>query len=235
MRTNRARDVEVADLDVVIVETSKPVQGIIRSILFAARVSRVRVFDDAEEAYRAMLVEPPHLAMVADEIGAVDGLTLVRTMRDPRSGPLVAVPVILTSYRPTRRLVERCIAVGIHFVLAKPLSPANVMQRIEAVVRDRRLFVYEERLGFHVLDDHDSRLAGQRERWHDLHEGVAAFPVSADDIDAEPLAPPRRRPEPREVVELDETRPRTHGWGFAVPLREPPRETSTGQPTSRTA
>lgn len=239
MRANRARDVDVPDLDVVVVEESKPVQAIVRSILFAARVARVRVFDNAEDAYRSMLVEPPHLALIAAELGDVDGITLVRTMRDPRSGPLVAVPVILTTNRPTRLLVERSIAVGVHFVIAKPLSPANIMRRIEAVIRDDRAFVFDEKHGFHVLTDHDELLAGQRERWQDLHAGARAFPVrdeivveAARERSAPLLAAPEPAPAP---VEDADARHPSRLLGLSVPLHETLRETSTGQAAHRTA
>ena len=258
MRTNRARGVDVADLDVVVVEPSKPVQGIVRSILFAARVARVRVFDDPEEAYRAMLVEPPHLVIVANELSGIDGMTLVRTLRDPRSGPLVAVPAILTTANPTRGLVERAIAVGVHYVLAKPLSPANVMNRIEAVIRDERVFVLEKRLGYHVLQDHDELLAGQRERWKDFHTGAGAFPT-ARKVEAKPQrkpAAPEKPVAPQPVAKQPApapaaaaapvspkaavkpsapNRPASRSLGFSASHRSLPRETSTGQSAPRTA
>jgi two-component system, OmpR family, phosphate regulon response regulator PhoB len=240
MRTNRARDMELPDLDVVVVEASKPVQAIVRSILFAARVSRVRVFDNAEDAYRSMLVEPPNLILVDDDLGEVDGLTLIRTMRDPRSGPLVSVPAILMTSHPTRRLVERSIAVGVHYVLAKPLSPANVMRRIEAVIHDERAFVFDEVHGFHVLENHDELLAGQRQRWKDLHAGARAFPVRDEAPAPAPVRPPRPAPEPprrieRKVAELDTSRHAGRALGLSVPLRAGPGETSTGQAANRTA
>jgi len=241
---------DIPDLDVVVVEESKPVQAIVRSILFAARVSRVRVFDNAEDAYRSMLVEPPNLLLVDDDLGEVDGLTLVRTMRDPRSGPLVSVPAILMTSHPTRRLVERSIAVGVHYVLAKPLSPANVMRRIEAVTQDRRSFVFDEAHGFHVLENHDELLAGQRQRWKDLHAGARAFPVREEpvaDAPVRPARPPRPAPEAppprverieraeRKVAEIDASRRVGRVLGMSVPLRKAPGETSTGQATNRTA
>ncbi len=235
MRANRAKDVDLPDLDVVLIEESKPVQAILRSILYAARIGRIRVFDNAEDGYRAMLVEPPHLLIVAGELGEVDGLTLVRTMRDRRSGPLVSVPVILTSSLPTRRLVERSIAVGVHFVLAKPLSPANVMRRIEAVIHDDRTFVYDETLGFHVLDDHDELLAGQRERWQDLHAGTSVFPVR-DPIVAEVPVRPRPVVVERDAIVVPEPKSRhPNALGLSVPIRRDVGETSTGQAAKRTA
>ncbi len=241
MHPNRARSVALADLDLVVVEPSKPIQAILRSILFAARIGRVRVFDDAEEAYHAMLAEPPHMAIVDADLGKIDGPTLVRTMRDRRAGPLVTVPVVMTAGRPTRRLIERAIAGGVHFVVAKPLSPAAVVARIEAVTRDSRRFVFSEDLGLYLLEDHEARLAIPRDRWRSLEEGAAAFPqrgatdlgefiqatIAQDGVDDLPTPQVGHRDA---VVSLP-TRARGFSAGRAIHLRETP----TGQPTHRTA
>ena len=235
MRQNRAEGVDLRDLDVVFVDESKPEQGIVRSILSAARVARIRTFDKAEEAHRSMLVEPPHVVITDWHMPVADGLTLVRTMRDPLSGPLVSVPVILISSRPTRGLVEKAVGLGVHHVLAKPLSPATVMKRIEAVTRDARQFVFDEALGHWVLEDRDRLLEGQRRHWIDLYAGTRAFPPRGE------ARPARREPiepvlEPALVAETAPARPsRCRSFGLGVAPRRASVETSTGQAALRTA
>ena len=240
MQTNRARSVALDDLDLVVVEPSKPIQAILRSILFAARIGRIRVFDDAEEAYHAMLSEPPHMAIVDAELGRIDGPTLVRTMRDRRAGPLVSVPVVMTAALPTRRLIERAIAAGVHFVVAKPLSPAAVVARIEAVTRDSRRFVYSETMGLHLLEDHEERLAIPRERWRSLEEGAAVFPLREptsveEALPAAPVEAAEASEAPRKVRAGVVLRLPMRARGFSAGRVAPPRETSTGQAANRTA
>lgn len=176
MRQNRAEGRDVRDLDVVFVDDSRQDQAIIRSILSGARVGRVRGFSSARDAHHAMLVEPPDVVVTDFDMPQADGLTLVRSMRDSRSGPLNTVPVILVASAPTRAMIERAITLGVHHVVAKPLSPAALIRRLEAVTHDRRAFVFDETLGHFVLEDHDRLLAGQRQRWQDLIAGVRAFP-----------------------------------------------------------
>lgn len=250
-RINRALDVALEDLDVVVVDDSKPMQTIVRSMLNAARVHRVRTFDHAGEAYRAMLVEPPHLLITDWNLPDSDGLALVRSLRDPRSGPLVAVPTILITGHATRRLVERAIDTGVHFVLAKPLSPSNVLKRIQAVITDRRAFVLDRTRGYYVLQGAEELLAGQRQRWRDLQEGtphpVARAPARAASTAATPADAPAAeaakpgaaaagakppvtaaKREPRSIVSHPNDRRRA--FGMAAPLRGGKAETSTGQP-----
>jgi len=225
MRQNRAGGRDLRDLDVVFVDDSRQDQAIMRSILSGARVARVRGFANAQEAHHAMLVEPPHIVITDWEMPDADGLTLVRSMRDPRSGPLTSVPVILVTADPTRTLVERAIALGVHHVVAKPLSPAAVIRRLEAVANDPRTFVFDEASGHFVLEDREKLLAGQRQRWQDLVTGVKAFPTRQ---------PPRRPPARPETAEADD-KGHSRLLGFGAPPRAEPFEGATGQRLERTA
>lgn len=236
MRKNRALGVDLQDLDVVVVDDSKPMQAIIRTILLAARIGRVRVFDNAEDAYRSMLVEAPNLLITDWRMPGTDGLQLVRTLRDPRSGPLVSLPAIMVTAHATRRLVETAIARGIHYVLAKPLSPANVMKRIEAVTHDERGYVLDPNEGIWVLEDKDNILAGQRQRWNDMRARLAR--IAAENAAANaPSGPAEKSPvrpadEPSEAtatpsrpIPAKPAREAAHGpihsRGMGVPIREP--------------
>ncbi len=233
-RINRAHGVALEDLDVVVVDDSKPMQTIVRSMLNAARAHRVRTFDHPGDAYRAMLVEPPHLLITDWNLPDFDGLQLVRSLRDPRSGPLVGVPAILITGHATRRLVEKAIASGIHFVLAKPLSPSNVIKRITATIHDERRFVLDPQRGHYVLDGADVLLAGQRQRWRELQEGTLRAPSSRNRA-APPAEAPIVAPQPaRPAAGAPPVRSgddRRRAFGFGAPVHHAPVETSTGQPS----
>ena len=228
MRQNRAEGCDLRDLDVVFVDDMRQDQGIMRSILSGARVGRVRGFSNALDAHHAMLVEPPHVVISDFEMPQTDGLTLVRSMRDPRSGPLNSVPVILVAAQPTRSLIERAILLGVHHVIAKPLSPSAVTRRLEAVVHDRRSFVFDETSGHFVLEDHERLLVGQRRRWQELLAGVKAFPAGREPGRSTKVEAPEAGAE-------DEPRPRGRLLGFGAGPRHEPVEGATGQRLERTA
>lgn len=235
MRHNRAEGQDLQDLDVVFVEDNRQDQAILRSILATARIGRTRAFSNAQEAHRAMLTDPPHvvLADVGTPGAGADGLTLIRSMRDPRSGPLSSVPAILISSSPTRTMIERAIGLGVHHVVAKPLSPSSVIRRLQAVAADPRGFIFDETLGHFVLEDRDRLIAGQRQRWDDLLQGVRAFRNGRETVrrQVEPQPAPTPVPAP-EVV--DETKNRRL-WGLDAPKRRKTVETSTGQRIEGTA
>lgn len=165
MLHHRAYGLGVTALDVVVVDDAKPMQSILRSILLNAHVGRVRTFDGAEAAMQAMLVEPPHLLITDWNMHPTDGLTLVRSMRRRRMGQVALVPAIMITAHPTRGLVEEALQAGTHFVIAKPVSPATLMKRIDFVLKDARGFSLLDDEKTVVLEGQTERVASERKRW----------------------------------------------------------------------
>ncbi len=197
MRYHRACGAAIEALDVVVVDDAKPMQSIIRSVLLAARCARVRCFDSAEVALQSMLVDPPTLVIVDWFMKPTDGLTLVRTMRQVRMGPLALVPAIMITAHPTRRLLEAAVGIGIHYVIAKPLAPVTLLQRLKALIEDKRRFVVDKHAQFYCLEGQDEVLLAQRERWAKIYGGHSLDPVAAL---SEQKRPRLRIQEPKKAV-----------------------------------
>ena len=164
MRHNAAYNVPLESLDVVVVEDSKQMQTIIRSVLGAMRVQRVRTFDSAEKALQAMLSEPPHLIITDWRMEPISGYQLLRSIRHRRMAPLCFVPVLMVTAHGTRPLVEKALRVGAHHVLVKPLAPTALHQRMQWITRDERKFCLEPGKDFFVIEGVAAALAVQSER-----------------------------------------------------------------------
>lgn len=236
MRMNRAQGKALTDLDAVVVDDSKPVQAIVRTILIAARVARVRTFDSAMAAFDAMTVEPPHILLTDWNMPGTDGLSLVRRMRGPRAGVLATVPTILLTAHAKRDLIEQAIDCGVHYVLVKPLSPANVMKRIEAVIADRRQFVWDEEAGIFALEDRTQRLGETRARraWSAYRLAQVGQRYKDQQPQLKLPPPPEEEAPPKTDLAARVVKPRTSP-GLAVPIRSLSAEGATGQARSRMA
>lgn len=138
MAHHAAYNLDSERLDVVIVEDSKPMQTVLRSILMPLRLNRTRVFDSADEALQAMINEPPNLVITDWRMQPTSGYQLLRAMRYKHLAPLCYVPVIFVTAHATRPLVEKALRAGAHHLLAKPLSPARLHECIAWVLRDAR-------------------------------------------------------------------------------------------------
>jgi len=163
-------------LDIIVVEDSKPMQTIIRSILAALNIGRIRMFDQADEALQSMLSEPPNLIITDYRMSPMNGYQLLRSIRNRNMAPLCYVPVIFITAHGTRTVVEKAYRGGAHTVLVKPISPKVLQNRLDWITRDARPFGTDEtghcvvRGVENLLNDHKERFTAisQAREYHTL-------------------------------------------------------------------
>lgn len=215
-------------LDIVVVEDSKPMQTIVRSILAALNVGRVRIFDAADEAMQAMLSEPPNLIITDYRMSPMNGYQLLRSIRNRKMAPLCFVPVIMITAHSTRSVVEKAYRGGAHTVLVKPISPKVLQTRLEWVIRDDRPFEVDE-TGHCVVDGVSSLLDNHNERFialtqaREYHELMTRQVTKKQDLvdkifDAEPA---EEADELEDAVVGEEEEAPTRLGGFARVREEP--------------
>lgn len=176
MKTHASFGLPTELLDIVVVEDSRPMQTILRSILFASSVARIRMFDSAEEALQSMLAEPPNMIITDYRMSPMNGYQLLRSIRNRNMAPLCYVPVIMITAHGTRSVVEKAYRGGAQCVLVKPISPSVLQKRLEWISRDSRPFEYDEtghcviRGVEAILDQHQERFEtlNQAREYHDL-------------------------------------------------------------------
>lgn len=138
-------------LDVVIVEDSRQMQAILRSILLSFKVERVRVFDTVDSALEAMLTEPPNLILADWKMEPASGYQLLRLIRHKNMAPLCFVPLLFITAHGTRALVDKALRAGAHHLLVKPVSPSMLYARLRWLLNDDRKFL-QDKHGFYTVD-----------------------------------------------------------------------------------
>jgi two-component system phosphate regulon response regulator PhoB len=150
-------------LDIVVVEDSKPMQMILRSMLSTLHARRIRLFDNGVDALQAMAREPPNLIVTDLRMPGMSGLALLRTIRAAEMDPLCFVPAIVVTAHATHTIVEEAMRCGAHLVLAKPVAPTSMIERIAGVIRDPRRFVLGS-AGSYVIEGVPEKLAARQSR-----------------------------------------------------------------------
>lgn len=163
-------------LDVVVIDDSKTMQGIIRSMLNAMKVRRIRLFDSTETALHAMLNEPPNLIICEWKAGLVSGHQLLRMVRARFMEPLCYVPVIILTATPTRAIIDKAMGAGANLIVVKPISPAIMQERIAWLQRDQRELILGPRGSFEIEGVRESMMA-QQERAAAVRKAATAKPV----------------------------------------------------------
>ncbi len=77
---------------------------------------------------------------VAEE-GGGDTLELIRRMRNGEEGPNPFIVVVVTSWRHEATVVKRAVNAGVDDVLLSPISPGQLLGRIEIMIKDRKPFI----------------------------------------------------------------------------------------------
>ena len=123
---------EVAAAGAVYIVDDDP--GVLNSLrfLFETEGFRVETFADGAELLAGPLPHAEDCLLIDFKLGAVDGLELVRRLRDLS----VAAPVVLiTVYEG---LEKRAAAAGVYNVLLKPHLEESVVTRVEAAMAAAR-------------------------------------------------------------------------------------------------
>ncbi|GAB4542252.1 MAG: hypothetical protein Tsb0019_41610 [Roseibium sp.] len=167
MKHHAAFGLAMEDVDAVVVEDSKPMQTILRSILLSFKVARVRVFDAVDEALEASLAEPPNVILTDWRMEPTSGYQFLRLVRHRHMEPLCFVPILFITAHGTRPLVDKALRAGAHHVLVKPVSPSTLHKRLEWLMRDDRPMVLEHS-GFYNIYGIQKTLDEQAEKMQTL-------------------------------------------------------------------
>lgn len=121
---------------VLVAEDSIVVRALLRAQL-TERGHAVVEAADGEEALRAAARDRPDVILLDIEMPRLDGLAVLRRLKaDPATAE---IPVVFVSSRTTSEDAVRGLEMGAHDYLRKPFEAAELMARVQAAVRTKRL------------------------------------------------------------------------------------------------
>ncbi len=140
---SKAYGSELDELDVLIVDDNDHMRRLVKTILYAFDISRVRRAVDGTEALAEIRIRQPNLVISDWEMKPMDGCAFLEELRKVENKPACFIPVIMLTAHGRPQLIRRAFEAGASQFLVKPLTPANLLHRIEWVLADKRPF-YEE-------------------------------------------------------------------------------------------
>ena len=214
MEHHAAYGLSIESLDIVVVDDSKSVLTMIRSMISSMKVARVRCYDRADVALHAIMHEPPNVILTDLNMAPMDGLQLLSLIRRETMEPLSFIPVIVITAHATEQRVAKLFETGAHHVLAKPMSSTALQQRLMSLCGDKRLMRLEgDRYvidGMHeVLEEKRSRLRSLAKARQFHEQTLPQAKRSQRDVDRIL----KRSPEDDALDELPPYSPTPSGWG----------------------
>lgn len=135
---------DFSKLSVLVVEDLEPMMEVVRTILIQLGVEDIYVARDGEEGYAAFHKYKPDIIITDWLMEPVDGLEMVRWIRQNQLSHNRMVPVIvMTGYTASHR-VGNARDQGVTEFIAKPFTAAQLCSRITHVIDSPRDFIEAE-------------------------------------------------------------------------------------------
>jgi CheY-like chemotaxis protein len=128
-------------LKILMVDDNHHMRLLLTEILRAIGVREVYEAANGAEALQLLRNNPIDIVMTDLAMQPLDGIDLVRRLRNANESPNPMVPVIMITGHSTLRRVAEARDVGVTEFLSKPVTARGVIERINRVVEHPRPFV----------------------------------------------------------------------------------------------
>lgn len=130
-----------AKLRVLVVDDNAAMRGLVRTVLTAFGCERIFEASTARQCLDILRAEVVDVMILDWKMKPVDGIALVRLLRDQSKSPAPYIPIImLTAYTEPSKVHEARDA-GVTEFMAKPFAADGLYRRIQAIVNRPRPFV----------------------------------------------------------------------------------------------
>jgi two-component system chemotaxis response regulator CheY len=128
-------------LHALVVEDNEHMRILIRTVLKAFGMREIHECKGGADALSYLAINKCDFIITDLAMAPMDGLQFTRAVRELPNRADCVVPIIMLTGYTERRRVEAARDAGVTEILAKPVTPAGIFQRIEEIVLRPRPFV----------------------------------------------------------------------------------------------
>jgi CheY-like chemotaxis protein len=137
----RINPIGLGPLTALIVEDNEHMRILLRTVLQAFGLREIYECKEGTDALRCLTSNKPDFILTDLAMAPMDGLQFTRAVRELPNRADCVIPIIMLTGYTERRRVEAARDAGVTEMLAKPVTPAGLFQRIEEIVLRPRPFV----------------------------------------------------------------------------------------------
>lgn len=128
-------------LKILVVDDNHHMRMMLAEILRAVGLQNIYEAGDGAEALQQVRAHPIDIVLTDLAMEPLDGIDLVRLLRNSPDSPNPMIPVIMITGHSTMRRISEARDVGINEFLAKPLTTRGVLDRLQKVIDHPRPYV----------------------------------------------------------------------------------------------
>ena len=141
MSLRSTQTVNLEKTTVLIVDDDPQALAILSSVVQGFGVRQQIRCESAREAVDVLTQRQPDLVFIDCSMPDMDGYDFVNWVRREAPAPLNMTPIIMLTGHAAQSRVEKSRDCGASFVIAKPITPTIVLDRVVWLGRDARAFV----------------------------------------------------------------------------------------------
>lgn len=128
-------------LTFMIADSSENIRAIMQGILRGFGATAFVNVGDGETAQNEILAKNVDVLFCEINLPKLDGFSLIKYLRRDETNPARFIPVIILTSHTQLRDVEECRDSGANTVIAKPLIPQTLHDRLSRIAREPRAFI----------------------------------------------------------------------------------------------
>ncbi len=136
--------INLEKVSVLLVDDNQQSLDILSQVLSGFGVRNMVKCESADDALKMIARQTFDFIMTDGNMPDMDGYELVETIRRLQNQPNAYVPILLITGHTRQSQVYRARDCGANFVVAKPITPKVLLDRIFWVAKEERLFIETE-------------------------------------------------------------------------------------------
>lgn len=134
-------DVNLRDLVILIADPNSYLRRVVHGILRGFGANKVLEVEDCLGLLQTLSGQKIDILLCDVRLPPYDGLKLTRTIRRNTDNQNRTVPILLMSSDPSEALIKNARDAGANMVVAKPLSPSSLYDRLGWIAFNPRPFI----------------------------------------------------------------------------------------------
>jgi CheY-like chemotaxis protein len=136
--------VSLEKIHFLVVDDNVHLLNIVRTLLRGLGATQVFDARTPDQAFEHLRKEEIDIVILDYMLGETDGLELLRRLRTDPKSPAPYVPVIMLTAHTERRRVEAARDAGANAFCSKPVTAAEILRKVAAIIDQPRSFVRSE-------------------------------------------------------------------------------------------
>jgi len=141
MKPNANTRINLDKISVLIIDDNQQSLDILGQVLSGFGVRQITKIETAEEALKVVTRQVFDFIMTDGTMPGMDGYEFIQAVRRLQNQPNAFIPILLITGHARESQVHKARDCGANFVVAKPITPKVLLDRIFWVAKEDRMFV----------------------------------------------------------------------------------------------